>query len=435
MSQMSNPFEHRHDHGVEGAAGAGLPEVPADPAQRALADALRVSFAILKGLMLVLAVVYACSGLFSVKQTERAVQLRFGRIIGQKGPGWHAGLPFPIETVVKVDVSTRHLVLDKSFWFQLLPGEEGKPAGEIAGRALNPEKDGAMLTGDHSLVHARWLVAYQVYDSERYLRDVGSPAAAEALVRAAAEQGAVYAVAQLSADAVFRGQSNEEAATARAQKVLEDLDTGIRVTLTKQEFLFPASVRDAFQAVTNAQNNQRRKIDEAKAGAARQYSQAAGAAAEPLLDLVKRYDLAMLEHDQDQVSKLDALFRAAFLPRHDGGAALSLRTEGGQSYAISGDAAAIINQARADYNQVVKQTQVYQTVFNSLRPQYEHDPELVLSQLWQQARQEILTGDIEKYVLPEGQQPWFQINRDPALSRSRQEAALKASREQSGVKP
>jgi membrane protease subunit HflK len=464
MTQMPDPFTHHH-----GPAEPVAPELDAaaDPAQQALADALRVTFAVLKVLMLVLAVVYLFSGVFKVKQTERAVQLRFGRILDDKGTGLYLGLPFPIDTVVKVDVSLRKLELDKAFWFHVGPGEENQTAEQMAGRALNPEQDGSMLTGDHSLVHARWSVSYQVVKPEVYLRNVGSEAGADTLVRAAAEQGAIYAVAQLSADAAFRGESNEALATQRAQQILDAMDCGIRVTMTKQGFLFPASVRDAFQAVTNAQNDRRRKIDEAQANAARQYSQAAGAAAEPLLHLIQQYDRALLERDQaaadrlralrahdqaaadrlgtllaqDQAAadRLDTLFRNAFLhsranPHGEEGQQLTLDVEG-KSYPISGDAAAIINQARADYNQVVKQAQVDQTVFDSYRPQYEHDPQLVLSRLWQQARQDILTGDIEKYVLPRGQQPWFQINRDPALSRERQEAALKAARTAGGTAP
>jgi len=53
-----------------------------DPANQSLADALRMSFRILKLLMLVLVVLYFLSGWFSVKPGENGVILRFGRVLG-----------------------------------------------------------------------------------------------------------------------------------------------------------------------------------------------------------------------------------------------------------------------------------------------------------------------------------------------------------------
>ena len=49
-----------------------------DPAQQSLAEALRVSFGILKLAMLGLLIAYAFSGTFSVGSNEVALRLRFG---------------------------------------------------------------------------------------------------------------------------------------------------------------------------------------------------------------------------------------------------------------------------------------------------------------------------------------------------------------------
>ena len=56
-----------------------------DPAQQSLAEALRLSFGILKITMLALLVVYALSGTFSVGSNEVAVRLRFGDYVGAPG--------------------------------------------------------------------------------------------------------------------------------------------------------------------------------------------------------------------------------------------------------------------------------------------------------------------------------------------------------------
>ena len=78
-----------------------------DPAQ-SLAEALRVSFTILKLAMLVLLIAYAFSGTFSVGSNEVALRLRFGDYVGSPGNrvlerGTYFAAPFPIEQIVKVD--------------------------------------------------------------------------------------------------------------------------------------------------------------------------------------------------------------------------------------------------------------------------------------------------------------------------------------------
>ncbi|HEX7010798.1 MAG TPA: hypothetical protein VF184_12515, partial [Phycisphaeraceae bacterium] len=127
--QIKNPFLHQHDHHHHHDDGHDhdhehghdhhLEEL--DPAQQSLSDALRVSFLILKAVMVVLLVLYLFSGVFSVTEgQEQAVRLRFGRIVGRPGQqvyerGWHLGLPYPIERVIKVPVAPRQVSLANAF--------------------------------------------------------------------------------------------------------------------------------------------------------------------------------------------------------------------------------------------------------------------------------------------------------------------------------
>lgn len=62
-----------------------LPEATSDPAQQSLAEAMQLSFGILRVVMLALVAAYAVSGLFSVGSNEVALRLRFGRYVGQPG--------------------------------------------------------------------------------------------------------------------------------------------------------------------------------------------------------------------------------------------------------------------------------------------------------------------------------------------------------------
>ena len=64
-----------------------MSHVPAtrDPGNEALADALRVSFRLLRVVMVILLALYVVSGIFIVKQDEKAIVLVFGKVAGAAG--------------------------------------------------------------------------------------------------------------------------------------------------------------------------------------------------------------------------------------------------------------------------------------------------------------------------------------------------------------
>jgi modulator of FtsH protease HflK len=434
MSQTFNPFEHHHDHGADHGqdhdhATEGLEVGPADPAQRALGDALRVTFAILKGVILILLVLYAGSGFFNVSNNERAVRLRFGKIVGEGegrvlGPGWYVGLPFPIDQVVKVKIAPQQLQLDKEFWFEVKENSEGKTESEMPNtRPLNPEKDGSLLTGDANILHARLVVEYQVQDPLLYLEHVQDDARAAALVRAAAQDAVVFAVAQLSADDAFSGQFETTGGIAkkRARETLDAMKTGITVTkISKDRFLFPGSVRDAFLQVSNAQSQRTSRLNAAQSKWNTVLGGTAGEAAEPLLAILDQYGLAVHAHDDAKVKAIDAQLDRAFRD-------LWLDTPAGK-LKISGEVAQRIDQGKAESVDLVNKVRGESELFSSILEEYRKSPQIVLSRLWEQARQEILGGDVETFYLPNGQ-VYMVLNRDPKIRKAREEAALQAQQQ------
>src|SRR5918993_1880 len=100
------------------AAGTTPPPPPAHPnpavveevGSRALSDALRSSFVIVKILMVALVILFFFSGIFTVPSGQRAIILRFGKPVGVGeqqllGPGLHWSFPSPIDEVVRIPVS------------------------------------------------------------------------------------------------------------------------------------------------------------------------------------------------------------------------------------------------------------------------------------------------------------------------------------------
>jgi modulator of FtsH protease HflK len=395
-----------------------------DPAQQSLAEALRVSFAILKLAMVGLLAAYAFSGTFSVGSNEVAVRLRFGDYVGDPGNrvlerGTYLAAPFPFEQVVKVDTRPTTLVLDKEFWFETTEGESGLTRSQMQGRRaqpLHPLRDGSLLTGDMSIVHAKWTITWRVSDPVAYLTNVGSPAVAESLVRLVSQQGIVQAFAQLTADDVLRGIVNRELAVGLMQRRLDDMRTGLVVDqLALDKVSAPMLVAGSFDAVTSAESDRAGRIVAAQQERARILGETAGEASGPILELISTYEQAVERGDRAAAGDAEVAIDAALGDLRIGGAA------------IGGDVARAINGAKTYRTQVVEQVGTEAQAFRELLPQYTQNPRLVLAKLWEDARETILTGDVETFYTVPGQLE-LQLNRDPELQKARQKEQLRSKK-------
>lgn len=395
-----------------------------DPAQQSLAEALRVSFAILKLAMVALLVAYAFSGTFSVGSNEVAVRLRFGDYVGDPGNrvlerGTYLAAPFPFEQVVKVDTRPATLLLDKEFWFETTKDDSGLTRSQMQGRKaqpLHPLRDGSLLTGDLSIVHAKWTITWKVADPVAYLTNVGSPAVAESLVRLVSQQGIVQAFAQLTADDVLRGIVNRELAVGLMQRRLDDMRTGLVVDqLALDKVSAPMLVAGSFDAVTSAESDRAGRIVAAQQERARILGETAGEASGPILGLITAYEQAVERGDQAAAGAAEAAIDAALGDLRVGASA------------IGGDVARVINGAKTYRTQVVEQVGAEAQAFRELLPQYTQNPRLVLAKLWEDARETILTGDVETFYTVPGQLE-LQLNRDPELQKERQKEQLRSKK-------
>lgn len=450
-----------------------------DPAQQSLADALRVSFMVLKVAMLILLVVYLFSGFFNVRSDEVAFRLRFGEIVQDESGndkvipagGPHFAFPYPIEQVIRVSRKPREIRLQSEFMYEN-PNNLSKEQlqQQAAQQPLNPEKSGSLLTADANIIHSKFSVLFQVIPAQAgsYVKRVGNEQTADAIVRKVAEQAIVYAAAQVTTDEVVQGRFPAETARLRMNEVLSGLETGLEVVqLTFAEADVPLAVRPAYQAVITAEQERARVVEEAYQNRDRILAEAAGAGTRVLVDLINRYEVATAAQDQATVALLDErldwiygnlqapLWVAAELPAgaearawellraaaatDDAVEANAAREQLAALLAehnvppelrltqpITGEAALAINQAKEFRS--TQRTLVEADVerFQRYYSQYQGNPELrgiIMSRLWQQAKQEILGGDVETIYLPPGQ-VYPVINRDPNVARERERRAL-----------
>jgi membrane protease subunit HflK len=402
-----------------------LPEATSDPAQQSLAEAMQLSFGILRVVMLALVAAYAVSGLFSVGSNQVALRLRFGRYVGQPGEqvleqGTYLAAPFPIEQVITIDTRPQSLVLDREFWYDTADRDRGRTQAEIR-RArsgpLDPTRDGSLLTGDLNIVHTRWTVTYRVADPVAYLINVGDTALARELMRCVVAQGIVHTIAQQPADDVLKGAVNREAAAAVARERLAAMETGLTIDqLALDEVSAPASVLDSLEAVTSAETDRAQRIVAAEQERARILGETAGAASGALLAQIDAYEQAV---DSGRGAEAGTLVGAIDSGLDD------LRIEG---VSIGGDVARRINEAKTHRTRVVEEVRGDRETFQQLLPEYEQHPRLVLTRLWEACRERIFTGDVETFYTAPGRLE-LELNRDPEVQKERQQEQLRSQRE------
>lgn len=424
-----NIFEHTHDHDHDHDHdhGHGHGEV-LDSAQQSLADALKITFGILKLIMLALVVIFLFTGVFNVKSGESAVKLRFGKIVtDDKGDGLEPGgpyfaMPYPIESAKKVQMIPRSISLNTQFWWSASTDTAGKTISEIAEGEqgpLDPVTKGSMITGDANIVHTQWRVLYQVSNINSFLQNVGDFELADVIVRNAAEEAAVYAVAQTTADEVINGRPGVDTAKAKIQEILSHMNTGLQVVeVTAPGKSMPLSVRSSYEAVVGAVSEQGQRVESARQERARILGSAAGEGYEELLKLINAYETAQSAGDQDQLATLSTQLDQAYR---------TLNIEGKR---IGGEASQIINDALGYQTQVSQQLEAEAQQFNDLLAQYQANPQIVLNRLWFDAKETILTSpDVEVFYTPAGSQTYLELNRRPDVVEAREKARLEAQAE------
>lgn len=240
-----------------------------DLGSRALSDALRSSFRILKFVMLLVTVIVLCSGIFTVQPDEVAVVLRFGKPVGVGRdqilkPGLHWAFPSPIDEIVRIPVGQSYTISSSIGWYQTTPamdalGQEPPPHG-----SLTPGVDGYTLAADGNIIHARATMKYRIADPALYTFHFKD---ATNLLQNILNNALLDASAQFTADdAIYHDKIGfKDAVLARLQTAIEDNHLGIELDPFDVQVVAPLDVRAAFEAVLAAEQERSQKINEAQA--------------------------------------------------------------------------------------------------------------------------------------------------------------------------
>ncbi|HHA19856.1 MAG TPA: FtsH protease activity modulator HflK [Methylophaga sp.] len=200
----------------------------------------------------IILVVWLFSGLYIVEPAERGVELRFGAYTNTTMPGPHWHIPFPIESVEKVDVEGIRTV---NIGYR---SSGGKSAGNVQSESL-------MLTEDENIIDLKVEVQFHVTSAADYLFNVENP---DLTLRKMTESAVREIVGQTTMDNVFQTGRSEMAKKAETllQTLLEDYGTGLVVTsFNMPDIQPPAQVQAAFADVVKAGADKVRKTNDAEA--------------------------------------------------------------------------------------------------------------------------------------------------------------------------
>ncbi len=415
---------HNHDHDPRSPEPAQIPAlIESDTATQSLQDALRKTFFILKGIMVLLVLWFVTSGIFSVQENEKALILRFGKIrpYGKEGKqvldsGLKWTWPAPISEIIKIP-TTQQTIEIEDFWYFMTDTEKLDPkvaATMYAPPAMDPTRDGYCLTRsetrdstsgiDYNIVHCRWQLTYQIGDPAQFFQNMyhRSPGPGQTFMSQVAESVHPL-IKSLAADAIVSTlirYSIDEAIVSQkgiadtVSKILQDKLDSIHSGLTVNTMLplgkitWPRQVNDAFLQSNRASQQRQQMIDQAKGDASKLLNEAGGAKASEVLDKMKSPSLSDAQREQ-------------------------LCSE------LAGASQEVIAQAKAYRTKVVEETKSSADYLRSLLPEYRKRPELVLNRIYQDAIEEVMQNAQEKIFLQpsddKAKELRILINRDPAI--------------------
>ena len=242
-------------------------EAPLDPANQSLADALRLSFRVLKFVMIALVIIFLFSGVVMVDEKQVVVLTRFGKQVGAPlKPGLHIALPYPIDEQVPVSTAQKRLSID-TFWLRITAQDQARDLSQLEprGKDLDPATDGALLTGDRAIMHLLFTAEYRITSATDYVMNVEDAKREKELLQVVLRNAAVAETARATADLVWKDASTlASRIKSRAQKRLDLLESGIVLDdVIADKSYFPLQTKRQFLMVSNAENRKRELVNEA----------------------------------------------------------------------------------------------------------------------------------------------------------------------------
>lgn len=197
---------------------------------------------------------------FLVQPNQQGIVMRFGAYDRWEGAGLHFRLPYPIEEVRLLEVTTTNQI-EVGMRTQVM-GRDG--IIRRGGSVTDMPEESLMLTADENIVDIDFVVQWYIDNAENYLFKIEDPDqtvkdVAESAMREVIGKSKVGDVLAPGRDAI------EIAVKALMQETLNNYGAGVRISEIKiQQAQPPAEVRDAFNDVVSAIQDRDRAQNEAR---------------------------------------------------------------------------------------------------------------------------------------------------------------------------
>ena len=244
---------------------------------------------------LLLAAIWLASGFYQVQPSEQGVILRFGRYVDTTDAGLHYHLPYPIEDVIKVNVTQERSI--------------NLGSAENRDYRNNAFTESHMLTGDENIVDINLTIVWKIKDAKDYLFSMRSP---DATVSVAAQSVLREIVGQSEMQPIITGDRGkvEDDTKEELQRVLDEFGAGIQIVRVKlQKADPPREVVDAFNEVQRAKADMERFKNEAEAYRNEVLPKARGKAAQILQD-AEAYKATMINKAQGEADRFASVYAA-----------------------------------------------------------------------------------------------------------------------------
>jgi len=371
---------HDHDHGHSHGSGpdsleellsqkksAPTPEPEIindveDHSTRALSEALRSIFGVIKVVLFILVAIFLSSGVFQVKQNEAAVVLRLGKPVGQTAdvalkPGLHWAYPYPIDEIVKIPLGQSHSVTSTTGWPVVNPEQAIKGDMPSGSTSMRPGVDGYTLTSDGSIIHVKAILKYRIADPVRYTFDYANTTN---LLQNFLNNAIFYTSAHFTASNALYGDKSSfrDMVSDRVQTLITKHNLGVTLEPISVDTSAPFNVRPSYEAVQQSDLDRNQKINAAQGDS-------------------------------------DKMIREA-----------------------QGEYQAIRSAGMSESNQLVQAVRAEAATFSELLPHYRDDPNLFRQRVMTEKFQTVMTNAQDKFFIPhradgEKTELRLQLNREP----------------------
>ncbi|MFA9423076.1 MAG: FtsH protease activity modulator HflK, partial [Sedimentibacter sp.] len=202
-----------------------------------------------------LAVSAVMSSQYTVEETEQAVVTTLGKVSGVETAGLHFKLPYPIQSVAKVEVNRTQ---------KLQIGYESSSEGQSYSNTTSVADEAKMITGDFNIVNIDFFIEWKISDPVKFLYNSDEPSA---ILKMIAQSSARSIIGSKEVDGVLTTEKSLIQSEIKEKIVdkLESYDLGVQILDVKIQDSQPptAEVIAAFKEVETAKQEKETRINEA----------------------------------------------------------------------------------------------------------------------------------------------------------------------------